>query len=666
MKKTFTLLLIFFTLQWHFSEAQVQPSPIFSCGSTHILNEQALHEPTAFKRILNFQEQAHKALKDKKHVNGANRRTNSLTNITIPVVVHVVGEAQVVNNVTDQQVQNQISVLNQTFSSLTDTKIRFCLASFDENGNPTSGITRTITTETEYYQTININDTKFVGGANGKSAWNRDQYLNIWVFNLKNTAASTGATLQGYATMPGANANVDGIYIHYEWFGTGGSANSSSLGKVATHEVGHWLGLNHPWGNTTGTLVDGDNIPDTPPSSGPIYACPQPSGSVNYMDYPHEYCKDTFTPGQALVMQQQFAYGGARRSLLFSRGCNNSTTCVTPEGLFATPTMTAGEYTLYWENVSPSGCNTLYNIQTRIKGATTWSTQNLTPICQPSSPGQAQAICMAEIAGLAPNTEYEFRVQADCNACSGGTTSDWSNPYEFRTPSSIDPNVTAAIIPDPKLFKTSAEAPYGAFYKQMRVQYIIPFTELSKSDDKTKFSNDLELLSLSFTPLEFYYFRTSSEPGFPITLNNFTIRLKQLPSKIGTQNINNEFLDDNFIDMSTASTVFSKTINLNTSNDWRYPKHEFTTSYLLEKDHNLVIDITFDNTQQLTSTYFAIPVFYKPSFEQDYNSNGNPIYSYHYSTLVFESDFNLNEIKSVTKGRRVPLMPILKFDYINR
>lgn len=36
------------------------------------------------------------------------------------------------------------------------------------------------------------------------------------------------------------------------------------LGRTATHEVGHWLGLRHIWGDNGGACTGSDGIADTP------------------------------------------------------------------------------------------------------------------------------------------------------------------------------------------------------------------------------------------------------------------------------------------------------------------------------------------------------------------------------------------------------------------
>ena len=103
---------------------------------------------------------------------------------------------------------------------------------------------------------------------------------------------------------------TDGVFIDYRAFGIGGAITSRlyNLGRTTTHEVGHWLGLIHTWGDTD---CGDDYCADTPPaergnqsaSCGPIFSnC---SGvrtrnmTENYMDYSPDSCMNIFTKNQS-------------------------------------------------------------------------------------------------------------------------------------------------------------------------------------------------------------------------------------------------------------------------------------------------------------------------------------------------------------------------------
>jgi len=114
--------------------------------------------------------------------------------VTIPVVVHVVYNTTA-ENISDAQIQSQITVLNQdfrrlnadvantpsAFSSLVgDANIEFCLATVDPNGNPTNGVLRVPTTATSF----GTNNTVKSSTSGGSNAWNASKYLNMWVCDI--------------------------------------------------------------------------------------------------------------------------------------------------------------------------------------------------------------------------------------------------------------------------------------------------------------------------------------------------------------------------------------------------------------------------------------------------------------------------------------------------
>ena len=115
--------------------------------------------------------------------------------ITIPLVVHVVYHDDS-ENISDEQVESQITVLNQDFAAtnpnaanvpdvwagfVADTNIRFALAQEDPEGNSTSGITSTQTDRTEF----GIDDSVKSADTSGVDRGTR-----------------TGSRTSGYATWP--------------------------------------------------------------------------------------------------------------------------------------------------------------------------------------------------------------------------------------------------------------------------------------------------------------------------------------------------------------------------------------------------------------------------------------------------------------------------------
>lgn len=253
----------------------------------------------------------------------------SQTVIVIPTVVHVIYKNQT-ENVSSAQIQSQLDILNEDFRKLNadttnveqgfskaDVGIEFCLAKRDPAGNKTTGITKTTTTIDDV---CDLNSTQYFQLA---PIWNPDHYLNIWVCDINNVIA-------GYAFPPNQIArNRDGLVIQYENFGNTGSVSPPyDQGRTATHEIGHWFNLSHPWGNgSIPSCSADDGISDTP-NQGVIYnGCPsapqQSCGTKdmlsNFMGYLDDRCMGNFTEGQKVRIRN--IINNSRPDLLLSKGC---------------------------------------------------------------------------------------------------------------------------------------------------------------------------------------------------------------------------------------------------------------------------------------------------------------------------------------------------------
>ncbi len=151
--------------------------------------------------------------------------------------------------------------------------------------------------------------------------------LNIWVTDINNNnfAYAITSMVTGTAcdlSIPCQNSGQHGIYVDTEAFGfyEEGMLYAWQDGRTVTHEVGHWLGLRHPWGsNPQAPLPNCDCIYDTPKhtlntcSDQEIYpsgwnVCNDlvgPMNLQNIMAYTEEpNCRVMFTVGQANVMRR--------------------------------------------------------------------------------------------------------------------------------------------------------------------------------------------------------------------------------------------------------------------------------------------------------------------------------------------------------------------------
>ena len=277
-------------------------------------------------------------------------KTNSIYNI--PVVVHIVHNTPE-QNLADSVIFNQIQILTEDYNRMNaDTvnmrsdfdivkgspQINFTLAQIDENGDPTSGITRTSTSTSSFgslaFLTGDFTDLEKVKSTidGGQDPWDQSRYLNIWVCNMSiNFLGQETTALLGYATPPaglpnwpvGATPNLnDGVVIQFQAFGSNnpnildaGNGPIDVRGRTAIHEVGHYLGLRHIWGD--GDCNEQDGIDDTPNADAQsnqdcdftkntctdnIQGVDLPDMVENFMDYSEETCQNSFTQGQVDLM----------------------------------------------------------------------------------------------------------------------------------------------------------------------------------------------------------------------------------------------------------------------------------------------------------------------------------------------------------------------------
>lgn len=255
----------------------------------------------------------------------------------MPVVIHVIHNGEPIGtgfNVSEADILNQLEITNEHFRHIgvdpnlypndaADIQIEFQLARSDENGMPHTGISRTHWTASsppysrDYINTI----------IKPSTIWNPDLYLNIWITQPTD---ENGTIIGGYAMFPtntglggesfmqqlaGTDQN-DGVVINYN------TVNNLLSASSLTHEIGHYLGLFHTWGNGTESVGDAshcynlyqDYCDDTPATRGHYFTDPNDCNDYitcgftrdmteNFMDYSIP-CHQIFTNDQKYRMQQ--------------------------------------------------------------------------------------------------------------------------------------------------------------------------------------------------------------------------------------------------------------------------------------------------------------------------------------------------------------------------
>ncbi len=374
------------------AQTNVLPKPSGWCG-TQIPTQQWEAELQAVIKQLNNNQQSQKA---------------QAQLYTIPVIIHVIHGGQAVGtypNLAQGQLASQIRVLNEDFGgigynsgnypatafttwannqvlpaanrdglgrvAIANCNVQFCMATQDTLGNTLiePGIDRVNYinkgwTNPASFTNVNTFKSYVDGVIKPGTIWNVSKYLNIWI-----TDVNLGAVgLLGYATfppltnltgLPGSfgTSTTDGFWCYSQAFGSvtyfpGGFYNAgNNRGRTSSHEIGHWVGLRHIWGD--GTCAT-DYCNDTPPASAsnfnsPVYplkvgSCNgnSPNGEMftNIMDYSDDPIKFMFTTDQATRIQGAMSSSPYRKFLGTHNLC--SVEKVSSSALFSVPATVCG------------------------------------------------------------------------------------------------------------------------------------------------------------------------------------------------------------------------------------------------------------------------------------------------------------------------------------
>ena len=224
-----------------------------------------------------------------------------------------------------------------------NSHIQLQLAKKDPYGNCTNGIVHHYNVNTNWEQNDIYN---FEYSTVGTYNWNSSKYLNIYIVkNIISGDPNQQGIIVGYTYKPGTapNTGADAIVYRHDFLS---GLNARSL----SHELGHWLGLGHTFGdgNSAGSICGNDDIADTPATSGFFSTCPLPYTALNdscdpgnrpninnIMDY--SGCPMMFTQGQTTKMRGICESSVANRknlsdtaNLILTGILNNTTTVCGP------------------------------------------------------------------------------------------------------------------------------------------------------------------------------------------------------------------------------------------------------------------------------------------------------------------------------------------------
>lgn len=346
-----SVFTITFIMTIHVSSNGQEPVSQPVCGHDWVMQSLDMHSPDLATAIR------------EQYASSVNAKGEFRSNYTIPVVLHIVWQDSS-ENLSDQLITSQIASLNKDFSYTNDDKANLRSIFHDVAGD--AGIQFDVKAINRV-KTDKLFSVNLITGAlatavkytdqGGSDAWDPDYYLNIWICKIQPITIGPLVLGQilGFAFPPtglthwpdGANApqkTEDGVVIDYRMWGPdnpnpisvpGSTQPLTVKGRTPTHEIGHYLGLRHIWGD--GGLLgpndcnQSDGVNDTPfaseqspfncdPSRNSCnkvdehYGLDMPDLIENYMDYSSEDCMNMFTKGQVSIMH--YVLEGPRKGLI--------------------------------------------------------------------------------------------------------------------------------------------------------------------------------------------------------------------------------------------------------------------------------------------------------------------------------------------------------------
>jgi len=295
---------------------------------------------------------------------GSHERTTAVS--AVPIIFHIIVDSAQFNNLGGttgiaRRCDSQIAVLNHDFnrqnadSSLIpsgwkplygNSGITFGLARRDPSGNCSPGY------EIKIIPGSTLTDAGYADASNefssaktattGLAPWDNTKYYNVWCVNFTDGSGTIGVTVNKSDVAGCWNASYEvGVVMLYNLLGSTGPTNlpppgtggwyiPCNLGRIMTHETGHFFEIWHPSGDDGGACPWSggfdDGLSDTPPQADYTYNNPTytgiPGGTIHdgcefqgatemqpvgiaclsYMDYTDDVAMHLFTTMEAAVM----------------------------------------------------------------------------------------------------------------------------------------------------------------------------------------------------------------------------------------------------------------------------------------------------------------------------------------------------------------------------
>ena len=357
MKKILLIIFCLNFLNFSFSQRQIKKLPTEKSSKIRCYTVEAIKKARLANPNIESDEHfeawlAQKIQERKDAIRNDGENNETITDYYVPIVFHIIHSGQVPGsgtNLSQALINSQVAQLNKDFGNLSGssysasskTGIQFGLATT----NPSGGTLTEPGIDRIYYVNkgwtappYDGSDAYFEGTIKLNSIWDPTKYVNVWVCDQSTSGLLGIATFPGNSTLLGLDnsetSTTAGVVVEVTSVGSKftspdcGVTNSYDMGRTLTHELGHYFGLRHIWGDATSCGTATDYCNDTPVALSENYgkpAHPKPNlcGTAdemfdNYMDYTDDQLLNTFTLNQTDRIQTVMLNSPRRASLATS------------------------------------------------------------------------------------------------------------------------------------------------------------------------------------------------------------------------------------------------------------------------------------------------------------------------------------------------------------